>query len=125
MFCIPHELEGLVRRAFNSASLLFFIWSGLSADPAFHKFELWGKLPTKPEKLLLFSGWTNGFWTGHGMRATKFSTCIEGMTTDQAIAMIDKYYNNHPEEWSYPLGVGIIDALTVTNSPCEHVDPSQ
>jgi hypothetical protein len=45
------------------------------------------------------------------------------MPYDQAVAMIDKYYDDHPERWSNDLGDGIVQALTVAGGPCSGKAP--
>jgi hypothetical protein len=92
------------------------------ADSVVHKFELWGR-GSDAQKLTLYFGWTNGYVMGAGMRATEFSKCLEQMTSRQAVAMIEKYDKDHPEEWSNPLAIGFVNALTVPNSPCEGKSP--
>ncbi len=89
-----------------------------------HKFELWGvEGTTKLEKACLYWGWTNGFLQARGKRAVHFADCLESITSDQAVAMIDKQYKDHPERWSNPLGEEILEALTVDGSPCEGKSP--
>jgi hypothetical protein len=46
-------------------------------------------------------------------------TCLEGIPVDQAVAMIDKYYKDHPEKWSQVLTVEILEAVTISGGPCE------
>jgi hypothetical protein len=41
----------------------------------------------------------------------------------QAIAMIGKRYQDHPELWAHPLGEQILDALTVERGPCQGKSP--
>jgi hypothetical protein len=119
---IARQIGGYLRFLFKTLALVA-LCGLLDADPIVHKFELWGKATKKTEKLLLYWGWTNGFVIGKDFHVTPFSSCLESMTPDQAIAMVDKYYTDHPEQWSQPLGLGIIEALTVANSPCEGKHP--
>jgi hypothetical protein len=100
---------------------IMLISQSLSADPVVHKFELWGKAETKTEKYLLFIGWTNGFIQERGQRGVEFAKCLEKITYDQALAMVDKYYKDHPEKWSRPFGEQILEALTVAGGPCEEL----
>ena len=103
--------------------LAIMLTSGLlRADPVVHKFELWGK-GTNLDRLNLYWGWTNGFLQARGPRGVELDTCLESMTTEQAIAMIDKRYKDHPELWSHPLGEQILDALTVEGGPCQGKNP--
>jgi hypothetical protein len=104
-------------------ALAILLACGIShADPVAHKFELWGRV-TESDKINLYFGWTNGFLQARGPRAVGLLTCLESMTTTQAIAMIDKHYKDHPELWSHPLGEQILDALTVEGGPCQGKNP--
>ena len=104
-------------------TLAVLLVSGLlNGEPAAHKFELWGK-GKQVEKLFLYWGWSNGFLQARGQRGVEFADCLEGMTYDQAIAMIDKQYRDNPEKWSRPLGEQILEALTINGGPCEGKNP--
>jgi hypothetical protein len=92
--------------------------NSLNAAPVLHKFELWGA-STKDEKLSLYWGWTNGFLQGRGPGALDLANCLETMTADQATAMVEKHYKEHPERWSRPLGTEMLIAVTVAGGPCE------
>jgi hypothetical protein len=37
---------------------------------------------------------------------------------NQAIAMIDKYYKDHPERWARDFGRELLNALTIVGGPC-------
>jgi hypothetical protein len=74
------------------------------------------------EKLTLYTGWTNGFTYGRGEGALELANCLEEMGADQALGMIDKYYQDHPERWSQPLAGEILRALTVNGGPCQGKD---
>jgi hypothetical protein len=85
-----------------------------------HKFELWGDMRDNGEKLLFLAGFTNGLFKGP--RSQEFHSlgdCMGGVISQQIIAMIDKYYQNNPEQWSAPIGIGIVSAITVKGGPCE------
>lgn len=94
-------------------------------EPVMHKFQLWSLAQTPLEKLNLYFGFTNGLFVGP--RSTKFLTLVncleERMTSDQAIAMIDKYYKDNPQRWSMPFGQEMILALTIKDGPCPGLDP--
>lgn len=45
------------------------------------------------------------------------------LTYQQAVAMIDKYFDAHPERWGATLTEGIMEALTVPGSTCEGKNP--
>ena len=93
------------------------------ADPVLQNFGVWGEI--KPaEKTAIYAGWTNGFFLGaHDQRAKEFYTCLTQISMNQAIAMIDKYYQQHPERWSSNLGAAILLAMTVSGGPCEGKNP--
>ena len=94
----------------------------INAQPVLHKFELW-KSNTVTEKMSLYWGWTNSFFQARGERALKLVDCLDTMSYEQAIAMIDKHYKDHPEKWSRGLGEQILEALTMSGSPCEGKNP--
>ena len=64
-------------------------------------------------------GWSNGFLQSRGPGANELMNCLNGMDAEQAVAMIDKYYKEHPERWSRPFGEEIPEALTVAGGPCQ------
>lgn len=97
--------------------LVLLAVSSLNAAPVIQKFELWGTL-SKSEKLILYMGWTNGFLQGRGAGAGDLGNCLETMTSDQAMAMVDKHYKDHPERWSRPFGGEILISVTVDGGPC-------
>lgn len=85
-----------------------------------HKFELWGTMRDRVEKLIFLEGFTNGLFMGP--RPPEFlslANCIEGVPPEQTIAMIDKYYRENPEKWNIPIGSAIVSAVTVKGGPCE------
>ena len=73
------------------------------AAPAVHTFRVWGlksetqKL-TYDEKLEMYIGWSNGYFSGRGEQA-------------------------FPEKWSSDLSGGIVQALTVIGGPCSGKAP--
>jgi hypothetical protein len=114
------EEVALMRIRFTLAIVLFC--ELLDADPVVHTFKLWGT--TKPiERMSLYWGWTNGFLQARGERAVGLADCLDRISTDQALAMIDKHYKDHPEKWSRPLGAQMLEALTVAGGPCEGKNP--
>ena len=94
------------------------------ATPLVHGFRVWGmKTETQKksydEKLATYIGWSNGYFSGRGAPAFPLRMCVEDhVPYFQAIAMIDKYYDNHPEKWSDDLSDQIVQALTVSGGPC-------
>jgi hypothetical protein len=101
--------------------LILLAASAVSADPTpvLHKFILWGSGWPKVERLALYLGWTNGFLYGRGYGAAELAGCLEQMGADQALAMIDKYYRDHPERWSRSFTDEVLRALTVDGGPCQ------
>ena len=99
------------------------------AAPAVHAFRVWGlKSDTQKlsydEKLSMYIGWTNGYFSGRGAQAFPLRFCTENnIPYIQAIAMIDKYYDEHPEKWSSDLSDEIVQALTVAGGPCSGKAP--
>jgi hypothetical protein len=100
-----------------------------AANPAVHTFIVWGnrndtqKLANS-EKFAMYMGWSNGYFSGRGAPAFSLRTCIEDhIPYSQAIAMIDKYHDGHPERWGIDLSDGIVQALTVAGSPCSGKAP--
>jgi hypothetical protein len=94
----------------------------LNASPVLHQFALWGK-SNEDQKLSLYWGWTNGFLAGRGKAGIALAHCLEALSYDQAIAMVDKQYKNFPEKWSRPFGDQVLEALTVAGGPCEGKNP--
>lgn len=101
------------------------VCTSVNADPVLHKFELWGTMKSPLEKLIFYQGWTNGFLAARGPRGLELATCLDGLSGEQAVAMIDKRYKNHPEQWSRPIGEQVLQALTVEGGPCEGKNPLQ
>src|SRR5579863_7754210 len=109
------KAASVVALAFRVSTLVF-------ADPVIHRFEAWqGKLPS--EKTVLYAGWTNGFLVGRGEIGVSLEKCLSVLTYQQAVAMIDKYFEAHPERWSATLTEGMMEALTVPGSTCEGKNP--
>jgi hypothetical protein len=94
------------------------------ANPQVHKFELWGLPEMKGHKTALYWGWSNGYFPAKAASGVPLYNCLQGMTTTQVLAMIDKYYNDNPERWSAPLSDGIVAALTVMDGPCARLAPT-
>ena len=99
-----------------------------ASDPIVHRFSLWGKLENKIEKLHFYMGFTNGLLEGAGAPlrtdetpGRKLLECLlqpSSLGTEQAIAMIDRYYRENPAKWDIPIGQAIIEALMVKDGPC-------
>jgi hypothetical protein len=98
-----------------------------AAEPVVQKFELWGGT-SKIDKLFLYTGFRNGLfagasqpWRGDSTPARQLLICLldsdDPPGANQAIAMIDKYYQDHPERWAIVLGQAIVEALMVEDGP--------
>ena len=112
-----------------AVSLVIFSICALCADPVLHRFEIWGgnatRATTNAEKLLLYVGWTNGFFMARDDRVAGLLACLQHVDYNQAIAMIDKHYKDHPERWTRDFGRELLNALTVAGGPCEGKNPFQ
>jgi hypothetical protein len=117
------------------ALLALFAVIGIAlGDPVLHAFKVWPALKTYQEKASLYHGWTNGFLSASRhdtnqkqlKRIRDFGECLENkISYPQAVAMIDKYYTDHPEFREQPLPEMLLDALTAQGSPCEGKNPYQ
>src|SRR5436309_7345026 len=98
-------------------TLIFFGSSTLFGQkdiPKLYKFQLWGGLSDQATKLWFFMGFTNGLFKGSTsplcIDNTPSQSLISCVTIDkeleanQAVAMIDKYYKDHPEKWNMQIG---------------------
>jgi hypothetical protein len=89
------------------------------------KFDLWGTL-TPDSKLAFYSGWANGLFTTTKDPGTlALGRCLEKLTFQQILAMIDKQYADHREGYKNPISMEFIEAVTVTGSPCEGITASE
>ncbi len=107
---------------------------GLGTDniPRIHKFSLWGSLQTENDKVNFFTGFTNGLLVlpcnGNPPPRRELYECVlfsKELDLYQAISMIDKYYKENPEKWGTPIGIAIMDALTVSGGPCAGTAPKK
>jgi hypothetical protein len=111
-------------RAFTISLVILATSMLADAAPSVQTFRVWGKesatqKSTDSEKLFMYIGWSNGYFSGHGEQAFPLRLCIEdNIPYGQAVAMIDKYYDDHPEKWSNDLSGEIVQALTVKGGPC-------
>jgi hypothetical protein len=115
-------------RVFALLGVLLSAGTLFAAEPVVLKLEVWGT-STKAEKLLLYVGFTNGLFAGaaHPWRsdATPSRQLLVCLMDDdhhpgaaQAIAMIDKYYQDTPGKWDVSLGLAIVEALMAEDGPC-------
>jgi hypothetical protein len=107
-------------------ALVMLLLSGPAAycddDPVFHKFQLWG-IMDETLKPWFYWGWSNGFLMHRGNGSSGLINCLSKTGHEQAIAMINKYYKDHPERWDRFVADEILVALTVPGSPCEAENP--
>jgi hypothetical protein len=95
------------------------------ASPLIQKFDLWGNL-TPESKLFFYSGWASGLFTTTKDPGTlDLGRCLEKLNFQQILAMIDKRYANHREGFKDPISTEMIEAVTVTGSPCEGITASK
>jgi hypothetical protein len=91
----------------------------------FQWFGSWKDIQSTSDKEFLYTGFVNGYFMGDdSLKSKNLARCVDhDVTAEQAVAMIDKYSANNPERWNIPLGMGIIEALTVKDGPCPSLDP--
>jgi hypothetical protein len=93
-------------------------------SPLIQKFDLWGTL-TPDSKLAFYSGWANGLFTTTKTRGTlALGRCLEKLTFEQILAMVDKRFADHRKDregYHNPISTEIIEALTVAGSPCQGI----
>jgi hypothetical protein len=105
--------------------VLFILAAALvSADPVVHQLEVWGTF-YHLNKIVFYIGWTNGYFAGKGEPSRDLAFCLNSMSMEQAVAMIDKYYKDNPARWSELISFEIPKALTVVGGPCEGKNPSR
>jgi hypothetical protein len=103
-------------------ALLLIAPFGAIADPVVHLFETWGQLKDS-EKILFYAGWADGFIQGRGPKVVALSSCLNGLSYKQAVAIIDRQYRDHPESWSDAMGAQILGAMTGKEGPCSGLSP--
>lgn len=90
-------------------------------SPLIQKFDLWGNL-TPESKLFFYSGWASGLFTTTKDPGTlALGRCLEKLSFQQILAMIDKRYADHREGLHNPISTEMIEAVTATGSPCEGI----
>jgi hypothetical protein len=91
------------------------------SSPLIQKFDLWGNL-TPESKLFFYSGWASGLFTTTKDPGTlALGRCLQKLSFQQILAMIDKRYAGEREGFENPISTEMIEAVTVTGSPCEGV----
>jgi hypothetical protein len=87
-------------------------------SPLIQKFDLWGTL-TPDSKLAFYSGWANGLFTTTKDPGTlALGRCLEKLTFEQILAMVDKRFADHRKDregYHNPISTEIIEALTVAS----------
>jgi hypothetical protein len=87
-------------------------------SPIIVPFDVWVGFPHE-SKIMFYSGWANGLFTNtKDPGALALRGCVEKLTFDQIVAMIDKWHADHREDWHKPMSTEMIDALTAAGSPC-------
>jgi len=91
----------------------------------FQFFGTWKSIPTKDDKEFVYMGFINGYFAADRPPAYRtLAMCLDKkVSTEQAVAMIDKYSTDNPQRWTVPLPMGIIEALTVKDGPCPELNP--
>ena len=116
-------------RVFTIALVILATPMLASADPVTNTFQVWGmksdaQKVTYEAKFSMYIGWSNGYFSARGAPAFPLRLCVEDkIPYFQAIAMIDKYHDDHPEKWSNNLSDEIVQALTVAGGPCSGKAP--
>ncbi len=90
----------------------------LSADAVVHSFSLWGATPSYEAKRIVFVGWSNGFLYAGKTSSMALGYYLNELPPPRIIAMIDKYYKDHPENWSLNFGEQMLIAVNAPGSPC-------
>jgi hypothetical protein len=92
-----------------------------NVSPVIEKFDAWG-VWTPDNKLIFYSGWANGLFTTTKDPGTlALGRCLENLSFEQIVAMVDKRYADHPEAIHNPIGMEIVKAVTVAGGPCENI----
>ena len=90
-------------------------------SPLIERFDVWGSL-TPENKLDFYSGWASGlFTTAKDPGTLTLGRCLEKLSLQQILAMIDRRYADHREGFKNPMSTEMIEAVTVTGSPCEGI----
>jgi len=90
-------------------------------SPLIEKFDVWGSLPPDA-KLAFYSGWANGLFTTTKDPGTlALGSCLGKLSFEPILAMIDKRFADHREGLKNPVSTEIIEAVTVTESPCQGI----
>lgn len=93
--------------------------------PTITQFSGWGSLTDGTQKLEFFVEFAKNFFATRP-DATLLRECGQkNLTDEQAVAMIDKLFKEHPEMWSLSFADGMISALTVRDGPCAGSAPSK
>jgi hypothetical protein len=93
------------------------------SSPLIVPFDAWINLGPD-SKVLFYSGWANGlFTTTKDPETLALGRCLEKLTFQQIVPMIDKRLADHREGLHNPIGTEIIEAVTATGSPCEGIRP--
>jgi hypothetical protein len=94
-------------------------------SPLIVPFDIWINL--QPDsKVLFYSGWANGLFTNAKDPGTlALGRCLEKLSFQQILPMIDKRLADHREGLHNPISTELIEAVTATGSPCEGIRVSE
>jgi hypothetical protein len=80
-------------------------------SPLIEKFDVWGTL-TPDSKLAFYSGWANGlFTTTEDPGTLALGRCVEKLSFQQILAMVDRRYAVDREGFKNPISTEIIEAV--------------
>src|SRR5580704_7886608 len=90
-------------------------------SPLIVPFDAWINLGPE-SKVLFYSGWANGLFTTTKDPGTlALGRCLEKLSFQQILAMIDKRSADRREGFKNPIGTETIEAVTVRGSPGEGI----
>jgi hypothetical protein len=94
-------------------------------SPLIEPFEIWINLKAD-SKVLFYSGWANGLFTNaKDPETVALGRCLEKLSFQQILPMIDKRLADHREGLHNPISTELIEAVTATGSPCEGITASK
>jgi hypothetical protein len=90
-------------------------------DPLIQEFDVWGSL-THQSRIVFYSGWANGlFTTTKDPGTVALGHCLEKLSFEQIVSMVDKRYADHREDFRNPISKELIEVFTAAGSPCEGI----
>jgi len=114
-------LVGFVLGAITIRSRTAAAQGSNNVSPVIQKFDVWRSL-TPDSKLSFYSGWANGlFTTTNDPGALALGRCLQNLSFEHIVAMIDKRSADHRETFKNPISMEMIKAITVAGGPCEGI----